>query len=252
MPLRAILNPFRAARSPLRSMRRTLREVRRNSRRVERNLFDRIQGAGFVVAAVAAPFLVMAMQANVARETRAALLVVRVFADARTDGLAAFPVDDEKRGAVPAGTVPLADVELVERVERRGWPLVTAHRDFATELVVHRTASCPERRTGEVLRAAEPVVARSGLARAADVEHRHLAAKVFSFTIWWVLGSLAIAAALVPFRIGARLWRRGRTSVRQGRIDRCRCPNCGYDARESILRGRCPECGSELYERPDY
>lgn len=233
-------------------IRRTLREIRRSSRRVERNAFDRIQGMGFVVAAFAAPFLVAAMQSLSVRETREILLVVRVFVPAGSDSLSAHPIEDEMRGGAAPGTVPMADVELVERIEWRGWPLVTAHRAFPTERVAHLTASCPERRRDEVVRAAEPAIARSGLARDVEVDHRHLAAKVFSFTIWWILGSLAIAAALVPFRIAARIWRRGRTVVRQGRIDRCRCPNCGYDARESILRGRCPECGSELYERPEY
>ena len=233
-------------------LRRALREIRRSSRHVERDVFDRIQGLGFVVAAVAAPFLVAVMQSLAVRETREVLLVARVFVPAGSEALAAHPIEDEMRGGASPGTVPMADVELVERIEWRGWPLVTAHRVFPTERVAHLTASCPERRRAEVVRAAEPVFARSGLAREVESAHRHLAAKVFSFTIWWILGSLAIATALLPFRIAARTWRRGRTIVRQGRIDRCRCPNCGYDARESILRGRCPECGSELYERPDY
>jgi hypothetical protein len=67
-----------------------------------------------------------------------------------------------------------------------------------------------------------------------------------------VLTSLGLAALLAPMRFGWFLYRRGRNAVRQGRIDRCHCPNCGYNAKYSILRGRCPECGSELYERPEY
>ena len=42
-----------------------------------------------------------------------------------------------------------------------------------------------------------------------------------------------------------------RTLVRQGRIDRCHCPSCGYNAKHSIMRGRCPECGSDWSDSDD-
>ena len=66
------------------------------------------------------------------------------------------------------------------------------------------------------------------------------------------LDGAALLEELAPMRLGWFLYRRTRTAVRQGRIDRCHCPSCGYNAKHSILRGRCPECGSELYERPEF
>ena len=69
--------------------------------------------------------------------------------------------------------------------------------------------------------------------------------------MWWILLSVATWIVVSPLRLGWYLFRRGRTIVRQRRIDRCLCPTCGYDAKHSVLVGRCPECGSEIYERPE-
>jgi predicted Zn-ribbon and HTH transcriptional regulator len=69
--------------------------------------------------------------------------------------------------------------------------------------------------------------------------------------VWWVIVSIAVSATMSIARLGWYLARRGRTVVRQRRIDRCLCPSCGYDTKQSVLIGRCPECGSEIYERPE-
>ena len=228
-----------------------LREIRRNSRRVERTAFDRVQDAGFVLFAFIAPLVVARMESLRVRETSETLVIARVFEPIESRALLAREIAPEDRAKPWSGSVPMADVELVQRTEWRGWPLVTQHTAFATTTVVTRTASCPASREAEALRAANSVFARAQREVTADLTRNHIASWVFSSGAWWMMLSLALAAVLAPIRFGWFLYRRTRTVVRQSRIDRCHCPNCGYNAKHSILMGRCPECGSELYERPD-
>ncbi|MFM2165506.1 MAG: hypothetical protein RL325_1943 [Planctomycetota bacterium] len=238
-------------RSPL----RILREIRRNSRRVEQNRFDRVQGAGFVAFALLAPAIVWRLEsARVVDETET-IATVRVFAPLGSDGatseLQAAIVEPDQRSARWPAALPLAEVDVTQRTTWCGWP-------FATRQVVHpvvfgvtRMPICPASREDAVRQTARIVLERANTELPPAAERTHLAAWVFSSGAWWVGLSLALAALLAPLRVGWFIYRRTRTAVRQGRIDRCHCPNCGYNAKHSILRGRCPECGSELYERPD-
>lgn len=233
-----------------------LREIRHNSRRVERNRFERVQGAGFVLFAFLGPLVVWRMESWRVVETSEVLVIARVYENldnqGRSEGVRASEIKPEDRAKPWAATLQLADVDLVQRTEWRGWPLATRQTVFATELVATRTAICPVSREPEVLRAARACVDRSGRFVPDDATRTHVAAWVFSSGAWWVMMSVALAIVLAPIRLGWWLYRRTRTVVRQSRIDRCHCPNCGYNAKHSILRGRCPECGSELYERPEY
>jgi ssDNA-binding Zn-finger/Zn-ribbon topoisomerase 1 len=232
-----------------------LREIQRNSRRVERNRFDRVQGAGFVLFAFLAPFLVWKMQSWHATESSEVLMIVRVYealdGQGRGGKMVATEIKASERSSSWKASLPLADVDLVQRSQWRGWPLSTLHTDFATELAVTRMATCPAAREGEVRDTAMQVIGRTGKFVGTDQTRSHVAAWVFSSGAWWIMLSFALAVLLAPMRLGWWLYRRTRTVVRQSRIDRCHCPNCGYNAKHSILRGRCPECGSELYERPD-
>lgn len=240
----------------MRSPAAILREIRRNSRRVERSRFDRIQGAGFVLFAFVAPLVVWKMQSVWVRDTTEAILAIRVFELPGDQGgrgvVRAAAIEPTDRSAAWSGSIPLADVDLVQRSEWRGWPLATTHTSSATELMVTRMANCPASRDAEVRRAAMQVIERAEKSVPADRRHTHIAAWVFSSGAWWIMLSIALAVVLAPIRLGWWLSRRTRTVVRQSRIDRCHCPNCGYNAKHSILQGRCPECGSELYERPEY
>ena len=233
-----------------------LREIRRNSRRVTRNRFDRVQGAGFVLFAFTAPFVVWRMESLRVRGTSETLMFVRVYETPGENGargrMQATRIREDERTASWHGVLPLAEVELVQRSEWRGWPLVTSHTEFASEMQVTRLATCPASREPAVRNAADAVCRGAGMRVDADTVRSHAAAWVFSSGARWVMQSLALAAVLAPMRLGWFLFRRTRTAVRQGRIDRCHCPNCGYNAKHSILRGRCPECGSELYERPEF
>jgi ssDNA-binding Zn-finger/Zn-ribbon topoisomerase 1 len=239
-------------RSPL----RILRDIRRNSRRVERNRFDRIQGAGFVLSAFLAPLVVWRMESIRVTQSSEILMTIRVFetldSSGRSERVRGIDIDPADRVKPWSGSLPLADVELTRRTEWRGWPLVTRYTEFPTEFAITRMANCPASREGEVAKAARPVVDRAGKWAPDEERHTVIASWVFSSGAWWVMLSFALALALAPIRLTWFIFRRGRTMVRQGRIDRCHCPNCGYNAKHSILRGRCPECGSELYERPEY
>ena len=240
----------------MRSPAAILREIRHNSRRVERNRFDRVQGAGFVLFAFVAPLVVWKMDGWYARGSSETLMIVRVYeaidAQGRAGPVVGAEIKASERNSSWRASTPLADVDLVQRSEWRGWPLATSHTEFATELVVTRMASCPASREGQVRDAAMQVINRAGAFVAADRSRSHLAGWIFSAGSWWIMLSFALAVALLPVRFAWWMYRRTRTVVRQSRIDRCHCPNCGYNAKHSILRGRCPECGSELYERPEY
>ena len=52
---------------PWRALLGTLREINRNSRRTQRDLFDRIQHVAFIAGAIAAPFIVSALEDGVSR-----------------------------------------------------------------------------------------------------------------------------------------------------------------------------------------
>jgi hypothetical protein len=233
-----------------------LREIRRNSRRVERNRFDRAQSAGFVLFAFIAPLVVWKMESLRVREITSTLMVLRAFEmldDAgRAIGVRATEIDPKDRGAPWPQSLPLADIDFVQRTVWRGWPLVTSHTEFAAESKVTRLPACPAARVPEVLRAARIVIDRKGVAVDADTTRTHIAAWVFSSGAWWIMLSMALAIVLAPIRLAWFLRKETRTAVRQSRIGRCHCPSCGYNAKHSILHGRCPECGSELYERPTY
>ena len=232
-----------------------LREIQRNSRRVERNGFDRVQGAGFVIFAFLAPVIVWKMESWRSSETAETIMIVRVYealdGDGRTGKVVGTEIKASERSASWKASLPLADVDLVQRSRWSGWPLSTSHTDFAMDLVVTRMATCPASREPQVREAAMQVIDRAGKFVGTDRTKTHIEGWVFSSGAWWIMLSLALAVVLAPARFGWWLLRRTRTVVRQSRIDRCHCPNCGYNAKHSILRGRCPECGSELYERPD-
>lgn len=233
-----------------------LREIRHHSRRVERNRFDRIQSAGFVLFAFAAPVLVWKLQTLAIRPTQEVRAIARVFetidAAGLSEGLRATEIKADDRNTPWRAVVQVADVELVQRTDWCGWPLATLQRDHATELAYTRGQSWSDARDREVRRTAEQFFTRIGKVAPDDRVRTHVAAWIFSSGAWWVMLSFGLAAVLAPIRLGWWLTRRTRTVVRQARIDRCHCPNCGYNAKHSILRGRCPECGSELYERPEY
>lgn len=235
-------------------MRRVLaffREIDRTSRAVRRDGFDRARSVAFVLAFVASPFVVWEMQERVVVRERQDLMFIRVFRMSEDGEVKAQRVDADDLNAPWAVFMPMAEVTLVERSEWRGWPLTTAHTFEPTQLDVRLVAGCPPQELGQVKLAASRIVERSGLSSAAAVSQTHVAAWIFSAGIWWMLLSLAAAMVLVPIKLVVTLSRRMRNAVRQSRIDRCHCPNCDYDAKQSILMGRCPECGSELYERPD-
>lgn len=240
----------------MRSPAAILREIRRNSRRVERNRFDRVQGAGFVLFAFVAPLLVWRLESAVVRTTSEVLAIARVFEDfdptGRSEGLRASIIKDDDRTRPWRAVLQLADVELVQRTDWGGWPLATRQFDHATELVYTRNPSWTDARDRDVRRTAERVLSTTGSMVGDDSARSHVAAWIFSSGAWWIMLSAALALVLAPIRLGWWLYRRSRTVIRQSRIDRCHCPNCGYNAKHSILRGRCPECGSELYERPEY
>lgn len=247
-------------RSPLAKLLGVLRDIRYHSRRVERNRFDRVQGAGFVLFAFSAPLVVWWMEDLRVRESRETLLWIRAYESidefGRSEGVRAIEIEEkDKDGPWPRST-PLATAEVIERTTWRGWPLVTKDTVHAPTTELDPLPACTGARRAEVERAVQRLVNRTADKRGPDARtdrtRTHLASWIFSSGAWWVLLSLGLAVALAPLRLGWFLYRRGRNAVRQGRIDRCHCPNCGYNAKYSILRGRCPECGSELYERPDW
>lgn len=248
--MRALLAPFLFVRD-------RLRDIRHHSRRVEQNGFDRVQSWGFVVFALLAPFAVGAAERGVMRRDMERFAYARVFRTLDDDALRAAPIDAEARGNPWPTARVLADCELARTRVSCGWPLASRVELGPVAITVEPTPSCPASLVDRVRAVATPVLEKS----AADgglpgpgtpAEQRvHLTAWIFSYGAWWVLLSLALWLVLLPLRIGTRLVRGTRNRIRQGRIDRCHCPSCGYDAKHSILRGRCPECGSELYERPD-
>jgi membrane protein implicated in regulation of membrane protease activity len=233
-----------------------IRDIRYHSRRVEGSVFDRIQGGGFVAFAFIAPVVVWRMERIVVRETVEQLQEIRVFEPiddtGRVEPVRAIDVPPDERDRPWPRSTPLATVFVEQRTVWRGSPLVTSDTLEVPVLRIERLPACRDARVAEVRRAAEGVTRRAQAAADAPRTRTHAASWVFSSGAWWVTLSFALAVVLAPLRLARFVYRRGRTVVRQSRIDRCHCPNCGYNARKSILIGRCPECGSELYERPDY
>ena len=243
---------------PIRSIRRKIREINHHSRRVERDIFDRAQSIGFVVSAPLALLAVDRMDSWYIRNERTVLATARVFVSIDNDDLRAVMIDDATATStiIPVGTIPLGTVDLVEPIDRRGWPLVSSSTQFPTESAVRSdarvTGSNRASKRAAIVAATEPLFRKADLVRIDESNTVHLASWTFSWCAWWCILALATSLAIAPCRFAWFLRRKLRNNQRQGRIDRCHCPNCGYNARESILRGVCPECGSELYERPEY
>jgi predicted RNA-binding Zn-ribbon protein involved in translation (DUF1610 family) len=122
----------------------------------------------------------------------------------------------------------------------------------ASELVANFLPSCPDSRRAEAEAVARAIAEERGLYFARGETLIHYGSWIFSSAAWWMILVFAVAAALVPIRIGRRVRKRVRNAIRQGRIARSRCPNCGYDIRRTAIRGFCPECGHAAYERPEY
>lgn len=235
-------------------MRRVLgffREIDRHSRAVRRDGFDRARSAAFVLAFLASPFVVSRMQDIAVSREREDLMLMRVFRMEDGGEVKAQRIESDDRGTPWRVFMPVAEATLVGRSEWRGWPLTTRHVVEPTEIELSMLAGAPARDRTAALRAAERLAGTSGLVVPSRAERTHVAAWVFSAGIWWMLLALAAVLVIEPLRWTVTVVRRTRTAVRQSRIDRCHCPNCGYDAKHSILMGRCPECGSELYERPE-
>ncbi|MFM7050892.1 MAG: hypothetical protein ACKOYN_01985 [Planctomycetota bacterium] len=228
-----------------------LREIDRHSRAVRRDGFDRARSAAFVLAFLASPFVVSRMQDIAVSREREDLMLMRVFRMEEGGEIKAQRIDFDDRGSPWRVFMPVGEAMLVGRSAWCGWPLTTRHSVEPTEIELTRLASAPARDRAPAMRAAERLAGASGLAVTAREERTHVAAWVFSAGIWWMLLAAAAVCVIEPVRWTVTIVRRARTAVRQSRIDRCHCPNCGYDAKHSILMGRCPECGSELYERPD-
>lgn len=235
-----------------RRLQRKLREVRHHSRRVERNVFDRAQSIGFVIAAFAAPVAAYTMNEWHRRDRAETVLIVRVYVTVDSDVMRATVVDERGSKTSAPLMIALADVRLMSESEWRGWPLVTSHSVLPTRMDTQLLGAARESQRTAIIALAQRECERSGLTRTTSTHENHIASWVFVFGTWWLLISFTFACALMPLRFANMVYRRARTSVRQGRVNRLHCPNCGYDARESVFRGVCPECGSELYERPDY
>lgn len=236
---------------PLRAIRRRLKEIDRNSRRVERNVFDRLQGAAFVLSLVAAPFVVSAMESWQVSDERETACFVRVYTEGVDPTLRAREVEPDERTKPWPGVTPLAEVDFIHRVSRCGWPFATRSIERPFEVEVKLLGAAQENLRAEYITRAETLAISLGKLRTVTEETVHPTAWAFSIGVWWILLSLASAIVIAPARVAWYVLRRGRAVVRQRRIDRSHCPNCGYNARESLLQGRCPECGSALYERPD-
>lgn len=237
---------------PIRALRSKLREIDRNSRRKQRNIFDRWQSAAFVGAALLAPLIVMQLDSRYERSSDEVLAAAVAFRDHDGEEVRAAKVPVAKVLRPPAGILPLAELRLVSTRSWNGWPLATSDRATATRVDVALLANCPEDLRDEVTAAGQGVFAQTGLVLPTPKTAVHVGGWIFSIGAWWVMLAVAAALVLAPLRIAFRVRKTVRNVVRQGRIDRCHCPNCGYDARGSILTGRCPECGGELYERPDW
>ncbi len=236
----------------LRALRRKLREIRYHSRRIERNAFDRTQSAGFVLAAFTAPLLTWMMNDTRVVDRAETVASARVYITTDSDVIRATLTD--ARGGNPESRliVPLADVTLVECSQWRGWPLTTSVARLADRTEVQLFASARESQRNAITAAGTRVLLATHTPRSEVTLENHLAAWVFASGAWWIMQSFALMLLLAPMRVAHRMYRRGRTHIRQTRINRLHCPSCGYDARESAFRGICPECGGRLYERPEY
>lgn len=234
-----------------RILRRKLREIDRHSRRVERNAFDRAQGAAFVLALVASPLVVTMMERMRVVDQSTTVLAVRIFTEGADRNLRARVMEGDERSKPWPGVTPYADVDFVDRTSWCGWPFATRDVVWPTETKITLFGPAREELRDQYQALAAPLAARANVVGTTTVESTHIVAWFFSIGVWWCFLTLLSAIVVSPLRLGWYVYRRGRTIVRQRRIDRSHCPNCGYNARESLLRGRCPECGAELYERPD-
>lgn len=237
---------------PIRALRSKLREIDRNSRRKQRNIFDRWQSAAFVVAAVLAPLIVLRLETWYVRSSDEVLAAAFAFRNRESEQVLAAKVPVTPVLRPPSGILPLAELRLVSTRSWRGWPLATSDHATETRVDVALLATCPEYLRDEVAAAGEGVFAQAGLVLPTPKTTVHVGGWIFSIGAWWVLLTVAAALVLAPLRFAFRVRKTVRNVVRQGRIDRCHCPNCGYDGRGSITTGRCPECGGDLYERPDW
>jgi hypothetical protein len=237
---------------PFRPLKAKLREIKRNSRRVERDGFDRAQEIAFVLAAIIAPVAVMKLDTSYTRSTNEVIAAGYAFQNPDSNKLFAIEVPVEAKLRPPIGTLPLAELRLVETHTWHGWPLSTRLVTSAARVEPTLLATCPEELRAEILSAGSALFTSKSKLPSPGTTTTYFGGWIFSIGAWWVLLTVAAALVLMPARAAWRVRKAVRNAVRQGRIDRCHCPNCGYDARGSILLGRCPECGHELYERPDW
>lgn len=239
----------------LRAIRRRLREIDRNSRRLNRGWADRVLGISFVASALIAPAIVFKLESLAVRRSSETVARLAVFTQVESGATAAVLVKDPTAaGKFPSMSVPLAEVTQLQERSWHGWPFVTRDRAEEPRFTAKLLPTCPPSREGEVIEAARIALETEPphrLPKPAKAEERvHVGGWVFSIGAWWMLLTATTWIALLPIRAGREVHRAARNAVRQGRIDRCHCPNCGYDAKGSIQTGRCPECGGDLYERP--
>lgn len=237
----------------LRRIRRSLRDIRRYSKPKSPDVLDRVQEWAFIAAFLIAPVVAWGFERGAATITVEKQLLVRVYLkpDAtKLEGSPADPRDTAGRGWT--GVTPMAEIGVQRTTHWFGWPLAMREERAASELVTTLLPSCPESRRTEAEAVARKIAEDRSVYFARSETRLHYGSWIFSSAAWWMIIVFAVALALVPIRIGRIARKRVRNAIRQGRIARSRCPNCGYDVRRTVIRGFCPECGSEIYERPEY
>lgn len=236
----------------LRRIRRSLRDIRRYSKPKSADMLDRVQEWAFIAAFFLAPLAVWIAERALTSTITVRGVSTRVFLTPKETALAGFAIEERERGHSWVGVTPMAEIDVVRKIDWGGWPLATREVRGASVLATTLLPSCPESRRAEAEAVARRIAEAKGAYFAQSETRIHFASWIFSSLAWWMMLVFAAALLIVPLRLARRVRKRVRNTIRQGRIARARCPNCGYDARRTAIRGLCPECGGEVYERPEY
>lgn len=236
----------------LRRVRRSLREIRRYSKPKSADILDRLQEWAFIAAFFLAPLAVFVAERAIVRTQVLHGVATQIYLSPAGTALEGSVADERRKNQGWIGVTPMAEIDVGRRIRRYGWPLETREERSASSFATTLLPSCPEARRAEAEGIARALAEAKGAYFAQAETRIHFASWIFSSLAWWMILMCLAATAIALMRFMRSVRKRVRNAIRQRRIARAQCPNCGYDARRTAIRGLCPECGGEVYERPEY
>ena len=259
---------------PIRRVRDWLRGIERHSAARTGGVWARATEWALILSLPIGVGLAIGLDELGTSEDAEIVAVVRLGRQDRAAPIDAKSIPIEERGSsVWRDAIPLAEVQVLRRTIRYGWPF-PGRAEIPPPAAVALPVQAPDRRvdlTDEAAIADLQAVTGSDLTggfeavlavletgrrhealvaamRADATEHRRFwPSTIALFGILWLFVFIAAAAAIRVTQFATWIAARFRRRRIIRRLGRGLCPDCRYDLRAERFPKRCPECGRRIW-----